>query len=695
MWAKRGVLSRWTTALTLGALLVALGGSTMPAIITPGAVTFMHGEGIACAGCHAAFQRPLAEWPLAAFAESRPAADSGRCLACHRLGDNGIETHSLPHDRLAELTAEAWRPSEKERAPAFAVLSGMVFGKPQHSGAAVPCATCHREHRGQEFDLTAMSERRCMSCHVAAFASFSRGHPEFDDYPFRRRTRIEFDHESHFGKHFRKAPESERAPGECRDCHTPDVDGRTMGVFGFEAACAGCHASQIEGAGRASAKGIPVITVPGLDIAALAENALAVGHWPAYADENATPFMDFLLAGDAPYAAARRALAGTDLMDLEDMGADERAAVETLAWSVKELISEIAAAGMPALKQRIESALGGDVAGERFTRLAALVPADTVRAFRDEGFPGLADEIARRRRGESVPIPGQAAGAATKAPAPESAASDEDDSILDDEDELLDDEDELLDDEDELLDDEDELLDDEDELLDDEDDSILDDDEDSILDAGDALGDEDETAGEDAEVAPAALSAEGEAWAEAGGWYREDFTLRYRPSGHADGFVRAWLDLSGSVADAPGAEAAGSIFEGLAAPESPVSCVKCHSVDANADGTRTVNWHARRPEPDFKPFTAFSHTAHFSLLDESGCVSCHALDPGADTASGYADRDAATFVRGFKPVERRICVQCHTGEAAGEGCLTCHNYHVGTFPPAMIATPATMEKSPN
>ena len=282
-----------------------------------------------------------------------------------------------------------------------------------------------------------------MSCHVAAFASFSRGHPEFDDYPFRRRTRIEFDHESHFGKHFRKAPESERAPGECRDCHTPDVDGRTMGVFGFEAACAGCHASQIEGAGRASAKGIPVITVPGLDIAALAENALAVGHWPAYADENATPFMDFLLAGDAPYAAARRALAGTDLMDLEDMGADERAAVETLAWSVKELISEIAAAGMPALKQRIESALGGDVAGERFTRLAALVPADTVRAFRDEGFPGLADEIARRRRGESVPIPGQAAGAATKAPAPESAASDEDDSILDDEDELLDDEDEL------------------------------------------------------------------------------------------------------------------------------------------------------------------------------------------------------------------------------------------------------------
>ena len=253
---------------------------------------------------------------------------------------------------------------------------------------------------------------------------------------------------------------------------------------------------------------------------------------------------------------------------------------------------------------------------------------------------------------QSVPIPGQAAGAATKAPAPESAASDEDDSILDD-------------------------------------------DEDSILDAGDALGDEDETAGEDAEVAPAALSAEGEAWAEAGGWYREDFTLRYRPSGHADGFVRAWLDLSGSVADAPGAEAAGSIFEGLAAPESPGSCVKCHSVDANADGTRTVNWHARRPEPDFKPFTAFSHTAHFSLLDESGCVSCHALDPGADTASGYADRDAATFVRGFKPVERRICVQCHTGEAAGEGCLTCHNYHVGTFPPAMIATPATMEKSPN
>ena len=525
-----------------------------------------------------------------------------------------------------------------------------------------------------------------MRCHVAAFASFSKGHPEFDDYPFRRRTRIAFDHESHFGKHFRESPESGRAPGECRDCHTPDVRGQTMGVYGFEAACGGCHASQIEGAGRASAKGIPVIAVPGFDVAAMVENALAVGHWSADADANATPFMDFLLAGEAPYAAARRALAETDLMDLGEMDADERAAIETLAWSVKELISEIAAQGMPALKQRIESALRGDVAGERFTRLAALVPADTVRAFRDEWFPGLADEIARRRLGESVPIPGQAATPATKAPAPETAPSDEDDEILDDED------DSILDDEDgSILDDEDD-----DSILDDEDGSILDDeDDDSILDAGDALADEDGTAGEDDSGAPAAPSAEGEEWAEAGGWYREDFTLRYRPSGHADGFVRAWLDLSGSVADAPGAEAAGRIFERLAALDSPGSCVKCRSVDANADGTRTVNWRARRPEPDLRPFTAFSHTAHFSLLDDRGCVSCHPLDPGADTASGYADGNAGTFASGFTPVERRICVQCHTGEKAGEGCLNCHNYHVGTFPPAMIATPTTMEGSGN
>ena len=34
---------------------------------------------------------------------------------------------------------------------------------------------------------------------------------------------------------------------------------------------------------------------------------------------------------------------------------------------------------------------------------------------------------------------------------------------------------------------------------------------------------------------------------QAGGWFREDFALRYRPTGHADAFIRAWLDATAAT----------------------------------------------------------------------------------------------------------------------------------------------------
>ncbi len=90
--------------------------------------------------------------------------------------------------------------------------------------------------------------------------------------------------------------------------------------------------------------------------------------------------------------------------------------------------------------------------------------------------------------------------------------------------------------------------------------------------------------------------------------------------------------------------------------------------------------------------TTFSHSAHLSLLNPEGCLSCHSLDREADVAVGFKDRDPATFASNFKPIGRNACTDCHTETQAGDRCLACHNYHIGIIPPAMISAPEIMAK---
>ena len=39
-----------------------------------------------------------------------------------------------------------------------------------------------------------------------------------------------------------------------------------------------------------------------------------------------------------------------------------------------------------------------------------------------------------------------------------------------------------------------------------------------------------------------------ESWAEYGGWYRQDYAIFYRPTGHKDKFIYSWLFLTGPQA---------------------------------------------------------------------------------------------------------------------------------------------------
>ena len=199
--------------------------------------------------------------------------------------------------------------------------------------------------------------------------------------------------------------------------------------------------------------------------------------------------------------------------------------------------------------------------------------------------------------------------------------------------------------------------------------------------------------GQDAEE-QTSTDQEREKWVIAGGWYRQDsdFAVLYRPNGHADGFMRAWLDLSSRLQKRTGLGSASVIFAELSNPKGPGICMKCHSVDSIADHALQVNWSTPPPSPQRHTITRFVHTPHFSLLEDDGCLTCHQLDPEAEVMEKFRGEDGLkfdplTFTSSFKRMTKATCSSCHTSELAGDTCLICHNYHVGEIAPALSEVP--------
>ncbi len=679
--ARRGAVMRWLLAVVTGVLILVLASGYRTAFIDPGDLSFQHFALADCGSCHVAYHKGVVGWLRAAWSDNNAVEDSKPCIACHRMADRGLLPHSLPAGSLDALSVNVAPPTVTGRSVGVQ-LANLAFGRPEKNDESVPCMTCHREHLGAEGDLTHLSDDHCNTCHRVQFHSLASGHPDFVRYPYEQRTPIQFDHTSHIDKYFRDAKLVELAPGKCRDCHKTDSNDRLMEVKPFEASCGACHGEEVAGAGRASAKGMAVFAVPGLDVAALRDEGAAIGEWPEFADGTVPPIMNLLLSADPGYRAAYAVFNNLDdPMDLTDANAEQLAAVETVAWSVKSLLFDLRAKGVAALYARLQGILGHPLSAVEKSSLTALLPLDAIAAAQKEWFPALGSEIHRWRGGEAVLIPPDEEDDAGETSDKEGADNDDDD---DDEeiDTGKDDDDDDDDDDKEIAtgkDDDDDDDDDDDKEIatgkddDDDDDEEIDTDKDEDDDDGKSAGGGDNT------TAPVIATASGEDWNISGGWYRDEFVLRYRPTGHADGFIRAWLDLTGkSVQRLPESS---QVFEELIGEKAPGLCGECHSVDKQADGGLVVNWHAYQPEAGLKESVRFSHAAHFSLLDERGCLTCHARDGKADYASAYKDRDPTTFTANFKPLPRAVCAECHTAAKAGDNCLICHNYHLGVFHP--------------
>jgi hypothetical protein len=174
------------------------------------------------------------------------------------------------------------------------------------------------------------------------------------------------------------------------------------------------------------------------------------------------------------------------------------------------------------------------------------------------------------------------------------------------------------------------------------------------------------------------------------GWIRSDvdFTLYYQPTRHEDTFIKLLLEAS-LKHEALGRPLFLEIAGHANAPKAG-RCTKCHS--ESTAPKKELHWAAKRYNSTDRPFTKFSHVAHFrniGMLDNKGCYSCHALNKQENSKAFlesfhyFNDQPSANFIGNFSAIEKNTCVECHSPRHAGDNCLMCHNYHVGEFPTAL------------
>ncbi|MEO8494873.1 MAG: cytochrome c3 family protein [Planctomycetota bacterium] len=406
--ARRGVLSFTVFAAAIAIAFMILGSPNRQHLVSPGELSSQHSQVVdRCDACHSAAVGGASEWLRDSFDHAAAQQQSDQCLKCHReLGQHARQPHSQADVRIAELTSlrEKHVADSPHRPYGKVIAAKAILSNSPESRAGLACATCHREHGGASADLTVLTNDQCQVCHVDAFHGFGDGHPEFIAYPYERRTRIYFDHLSHYGEHFASAEASRDR--KCGDCHQPDSAGRYMLVKDFESTCAECHSQQIH---DDTTLGIAAISLPALDVDALHKNGRQIGQWPrdyplhVEAAGAISPLQRLLLQSYEGYAVAEATLSGIDLSDLRDADSDELQSVESLVWILKESLYDIVQEGHPEIQRRLTSVLDSHVSQQQITALANSYPLALAIEMQQAWLPSLLAEVEARRAGKEPP----------------------------------------------------------------------------------------------------------------------------------------------------------------------------------------------------------------------------------------------------------------------------------------------------
>jgi hypothetical protein len=797
--------------------------------LMPGPLASSHRAIENCGACHSQSGSGKFTW-IHGLVAGNPRADSEACLTCHKMPDTAFNPHGAPAAVLEQSTQRLTKVAAETSVPLSARVQSIAFPTSGMVARGLPCATCHQEHQGVNFNLSKISNEQCRSCHVVKFDSFDGHHPQFENYPFKRRTPIIYDHAGHFGKHFPEMAKKNPAsiPATCSTCHNSQKDRRVMAVAPFEQTCAACHLDQVTGKERVSGpKGIAFLTLPGLDLQTLKKKKAKIGEWPEESETELTPFMKVMISRNERGRTLIKAVDGLNLQDLSGASDGQIKAVTNLVWEIKRLYYVLITGKASDVLAGLNIGGGAKPGTNLIADLAASIPRDVVTSAYQQWLPNLGTEMAGYTEAKlpaesdlaSAAAPGrpaqenQQAAAGKGAPGappparsvgeqPQAKAADPADdgeaastakparpapanppaasksaptaaaparSGAQAQPKGGDQTDDLLNPT-------------EDELRGSaapgkgaakssqaegavrqanilsarpatdtrasantaqaediigliniangtpgQDDDLLNPTEDELKGKGpdkpvrpaaappktDAPNAKPEGAPGKPETANARPSSpvpagaasgaaitkpptraapapsiesevDPENWAEYGGWYRQDYTIFYRPADHKDKFIYAWLTLTGPQAPKGDTGPAAAIFDALTGKDAQGSCTKCHSVDEIQGKGRAVNF--LQPSMGSKQgrFTNFIHEPHFGVLENRGCLTCHSLEKGRPYLQSYEQGNPQEFVSNFGVVKKDLCQTCHTSSLARQDCMLCHKYHVnGVVTPVM------------
>ena len=365
--------------------------------LMPGPLASAHGAIEKCSTCHTASGSGKMSW-VHGLVAGDPRADSKACLTCHKMPDTAFNAHGTSAEVLEESTKRLTKIAASIPSPQSARAQNNAF--PAHDVAAggLTCATCHQEHQGVNFKLSKISNEQCRSCHVVKFDSFDGHHPNFDNYPFKQRSRIIYDHAGHFGKHYPEVAKKDplkRIPETCASCHNSRDDKRIMAIAPFDQTCSTCHLDQITGKARVSGpKGIAFLSLPGLDLETLKKNKAAIGEWPDGSEALLTPFMKVMISRTDEGRALLKAIDGMNLQDLSSATEDQIKTVTRLAWEIKRLLYALISGKASDTLAGLTIGSGAQLSAPLVADLTASIPREVVISAQQQWLPNLASEIA-------------------------------------------------------------------------------------------------------------------------------------------------------------------------------------------------------------------------------------------------------------------------------------------------------------
>lgn len=675
------------TAFTLGALLIVCTAPGSKEFLVPGPLSSHHAPLIAseggerCATCHANANQSLAGWIAGVFVKSNHAgvSQSDLCLKCHEqsLASNfALNPHSTDPMELKKLTGN--RETQL-------VSFGSLLPSPVTHDNQVACSVCHQEHHGGR-DLTKLTDQQCQSCHSDSFHSFESGHPEFVDYPQRRRARIAFDHASHAGRHFAE----KQTEFTCNLCHVDDPFQNVKRLASFEQSCAQCHDQQIH---VSNSQGMALIALPMLDMDAIMAAKLQVGTWPAAAtgdfDGEIPPMMRLMLMSDKEAAEVlHRHGPDFQFFDFDAGQPNDVQDAVTLVWAIKRLLRDLAADGPQAMKTRLQDGLGFEISDRELQRIITNLDGPIFQNAANSWLPKLALELSDSRpssrpfdpesrrivpqteRGLSIitansneskpitnpkpfqltahttvaknqsaddvlavnPLAGLITGEAIPAApiAKVEVATSQEPVLLPT----------------------------------------------TKTDNNAPIEKQLVEAKEKGSQTPSLESTA----TLASGWFRNDQTFRisYRPSGHADDCLQGWIELVARATDAHTRVETKQLFEKTISMTGIGLCRTCHTLDQQPDRSFAVNWIAEYRDPSVRSFTRFAHGSHLLQPELKDCSHCHQLGLERFNADSFLSTNAQEVVSNFHPTTKADCVSCHQQGRTASSCTQCHNYHVGS-----------------